>query len=155
MKTNLLLPFLGALMFFFACRQEPLLIPNVTEATPVNERCGCLPPVTFEVQNITDVSAEISWNAMPEATGYQVEVLEISDENAENGPFNSKFIETTSENRLNLSGLAPNTAYQFTVTTVCRFIKSDPSAATQFETESVATRKQLPGQKRSVQSATL
>jgi len=155
MKTNLLLPFFGALMLLFACQQEPLLTPKISESTPVSERCGCLPPVTFEVQNITDVSAEIFWNAMPEATGYQVEVLEISDENAENGPFNSKFIETTGETRLNLSGLAPNTAYQFTVTTVCRFIKSDPSAATQFETESVATRKQPPSQKRSAQPSTL
>lgn len=152
MKTNLFLSAFCLVVFFSACQKETLLVPENTANMPSAERCGCLPPVVFKMQNVTDVSAKISWNTMPEATGYQLEFVESAFANEEGGV--SGFIETTGDNQLTINGLKPGTAYKFTVTSLCGLVKSDLSVVTQFETKTSA-RKQLPSQKRRSQPSTL
>lgn len=137
MKTNLLFFALGLMMWMTACQKDESLSSeanNSTFAPPASERCGCLPSVTFSAQNITDVSADILWNAMPEAIAYRIEIKGDSDGSNDDDFTNAHAIETT-ENEINLANLAPNTRYKYRVTTICRVMESGVSETMFFETE--------------------
>lgn len=140
MKTHLIFPAFCLLLLTAACKKDVPVLPiysNDPPDTSITERCGCLPPVSFDVQNVTDVSAHISWNAMPEASGYQIEVISAGYETPGSTSANVHIIATTDDNHITLSGLlVPNTRYKFSVTTVCRIMNSEPSASVQFETKS-------------------
>jgi len=144
MKTNLICSVLGAMMLLVACRKDVPLMPVISDDTltyPVGERCGCLPPVMFEVQEVTGTSAGISWNAMPESTAYQIEVT-LEDFQSPDAVFAENiFVAITDENHISLAGLTPNSTYHYRVTSICRSIISSPSELMQFDTKSPVIRK--------------
>ena len=144
MKTNLICAALGAMMLLVACRKDAPLIPVISDdslSSPVGERCGCLPPVMFEVQGVTGTSAEVFWNAMPETTAYQIEVILEDFQSPDVVSDGNIFVAITNNTNISLSGLTPNSNYKYRVTTICRSVISSPSEWMQFDTKNPVIRK--------------
>jgi len=137
MKAYLFFPAFFLVMFVAACQKD---VPSVTlnnDEAQASERCGCLPPGILGVQNITSSSAELSWEAMPEAIAYRIEVS-----NGEFGVVDDRFaatriFETTNLNKLTLSGLYSSTGYKYRVTTICGSMESVVSSTFYFVTKKV------------------
>ncbi|MCX6581218.1 MAG: fibronectin type III domain-containing protein [Candidatus Aminicenantes bacterium] len=72
---------------------------------------GCDTPTGLAASNIADYSATVSWNAIPEATGYELNYKKASDANWT--------IVTTSATSVNLTGLEKATTYNNRVKSVC------------------------------------
>lgn len=89
--------------------------------------------MAFEAKNVTNVSADIVWNAMPEAIGYRIEITgsEFSDRD-----FTDFYVvETSEENDISLANLFPNTVYKYRVTTICGNSESSVSETMSFKTK--------------------
>ncbi|MBV6439633.1 MAG: hypothetical protein EPGJADBJ_01279 [Saprospiraceae bacterium] len=137
MKTYLFLSALSLVMSMTACQKDNPLTPTVNKRAfllATDDRCGCLPPVEFDVRNTTDVSADLHWNTMPEATAYRVEVSSEDLPEAGDVSANVHIFEVTEDNQLSLTGLNPGTQYQYRVTTLCRSMESYASETMYFET---------------------
>ena len=140
MKTYLFFPAFCLVMFVTACQKDvPTGVVNNDDAiaSPAGERCGCLPPGVLGAQNITNSSAELSWDAMPEAIAYRIEVS-----NGEFGVVDDSFaatriFETTNLNKLTLTGLYSSTGYKYRVTTICSSMESEVSSTFYFETKKI------------------
>jgi len=124
-------------LFFYACQKEtftPAADNAVLSALNANasDRCMCLPPYTVSITGTGSNSATITWDAMPESIGYQVEWL-IGN--------NNPVIDTamlsvayTESNTMLLSNLKPDRHYAVRVFNVCRLNSSDPAAWIAFKT---------------------
>lgn len=137
MKTYLFLSALSLVMSMTACQKDNPLTPTVNKRAfllATDDRCGCLPPVEFKVLNITDVSVDLHWNTMPEASGYRVEVSSEDLPQAGDVFANVHIFEITEDNQLSLTNLNPGTLYQYRVTTLCRSMESYASETMYFET---------------------
>jgi hypothetical protein len=138
MKAPFLFPVLGFALFLTACQKEaPLLSDNSSDtfAPPPSERCGCMAPVASAVVKVTGVSAGLSWETMPEAIGYRVE-LTSSDFGAGEDTVTDMYIfETTENSHIALTNLSPDTRYQYRLTTICRVSESSVSDIKSFETK--------------------
>lgn len=146
-------------MLLVACRKDAPLVPfgsSDTHRSAVDERCGCLPPVLFEVQEVTGTSAVISWNVMPEATIYTIEVTRVDFQSPDNELAENTFFAITDKSQIYLSGLTPNSTYKYRVTTVCRSVVSSPSEWMEFDTKGFPIREpHLPGKENMLQSISL
>jgi len=138
MKTNLLLSAFGLMMLMTACQKGELPTLDTTDkifASPASDRCGCLPPVTLETRKITNVSALLLWEVMPESVGYRIEVARVTDRAADDNFSNAHVIETAGDTELALTNLTPNTHYKYRVTTICRVMDSFVSPTAYFHTK--------------------
>lgn len=81
---------------------------------------ACNVPDGLAASNITDTSATLTWNAVPGATKYN---LEIEDE--QNNPSNFHIETTVSGTTYNVAGLQAGVLYKFKVRTRCGDDKSD------------------------------
>jgi len=73
--------------------------------------CGCAVPTAIFVNMITSSSAKINWTAVAGATKYQIQYRPVGG-----GAWLKKNATTISKN---LTGLLPNTVYQYKVKTIC------------------------------------
>jgi len=124
-------------IFFHACQKEntPTAADNEVSSvsdTGTSDRCMCLTPYTVTISEIGSTAASITWDAMPESIGYQVEWL-IGN--------NNPVIDTamlsvayTESNTMLLSNLKPDRHYAVRVFNVCRLNSSDPAAWIAFKT---------------------
>lgn len=138
MKTHLLFSALGLMLLMTACQKGELPTLDTTDnvfAPPASDRCGCLPPVALETDKITNVSALLLWDAMPESVGYRIEVARVTDRAAADNFSNAYVIETAGETELALTNLTPNTHYKYRVTTICRVMDSFVSPTAYFHTK--------------------
>lgn len=133
MKMRFLLSAITLSLAMTACQKEDADTafapePQPEFAPPAEDRCGCLAPEEHAVINATGTSAEITWNNMPETTGYQLEIVERSR------GFNGEVrVMTTESTQMTVTGLRPATAYRFRVTSMCRNEDfSSPSAWVEF-----------------------
>ena len=132
MKTRLLLSTLGLSLLMAACQKEDQAELDQKFAPPPSDRCGCMAPVELNANNATDVSIDLSWNAMPEAIAYSVEVADrFNGTDAFNDVLFSEILEGT---RITVTHLAPNTQYEFRVTTLCANEESSISETAAFVT---------------------
>lgn len=137
MKAPLFFSALCLAVFLSACQKDASLLSDNSSdsfAPPPSERCGCMAPVASAVMKITDVSAVLSWEAMPEAVGYRVE-LTSSDFGAEEDAFADIYVFEMTENDITLANLIPDTYYQYRLTTLCSFSESSVSDIRAFQTK--------------------
>jgi hypothetical protein len=91
-----------------------------------------LAPAESEARNATDVSIDLIWNAMPEAVAYRVEVASKFNAADDVAPY---FLEEITEDaQLTVSHLAPNTRYEYRITTICGNDESNPTPIMTFVT---------------------
>ncbi len=149
MKAHLFFFAISVSIFSVACHKNTPLLPAISDESlllSLDERCGCLPPVKFDIDNVTAVSADISWNTMPEAVGYEIEIIGLEYKSA-SGDFSEARSYAISDNQISLSGLLPNTSYKYRTKTVCGNAESDFSEIMQFDTkERRARQPHLPDQ---------
>ena len=132
MNARLTLSVFSLLVLMAACQKETLPESEATFAPPPSDRCACLAPVEFNARNATDVSIDLSWNTMPEAVAYRVEVTDQFNSSDALGTI--IFDEITEGNQITVSHLAPNTRYQYRVTTLCGSDESSTSDVMSFVT---------------------
>jgi hypothetical protein len=149
MKAHLFFAALSISILSVACHKNAPLLPAVSDDTlelSLDERCGCLPPVKFDIEKVTAVSASISWNTMPESVGYEIEIIGLEYKSSSD-EFSEARSYATANNQIYLTGLTPNTTYKYRVQTVCRNAESDFSEIMQFDTKERQVRQpHLPGQ---------
>lgn len=134
MKTYLLFAAFGLAALMTACQKEtPITFENDALTSAPADRCGCLPPFELNATNATDHSADLHWTSMPEALAYRVEVsTRFSD------AFDDViFLETTESSRITVDHLAPNTRYEYRVTTICGNDESEQSDIRTFYTADI------------------
>lgn len=140
MKTHLSFFALCIVIFVAACQKDaPSISVNNEDAIAslTSERCGCLPPEVLGAQNITNTSAELSWDAMPEAIAYRVEVSNGDFDVVDDQFAVTKIFETTNLNKLTLTGLYASTGYKYRITTICGNMESVVSSTYYFETKKI------------------
>lgn len=97
---------------------------------PASSSCTKLAaPTNLAATNITSSSANISWNAVPNATGYKVTYMSMST-----GDLGEKEVATTSTT---IDGLSPETTYTWTVKAIgdgTTYCDSEESADADFTT---------------------
>ena len=138
MKTHLIFSAFYLTMLVSACQKasSPMIADDSNLfAPPASERCGCLPPGVLSAQNITNVSAKLSWEAMPEAIAYRIEVTNGDFGAVDDGFAATHIYETTNINELTLTGLYSSTGYKYRVTTICGSMESVVSPTYYFETK--------------------
>ena len=87
----------------------------------------CVPPTNPNQLNITNTSADLTWDAVSGAWGYRVMYLK-------NGAaWNTKIIDTVTTNIDQISSLLPNTTYKWRVKTMCSSNGSNNSAWTSWQ----------------------
>ena len=120
MKTNSIVAALALMMTMTAaCTKEDSTSftgePQDEFAPPPSDRCGCSAPAEIYPINGLGTSVEITWNEMPEATGYQVEFSTVKF----SGRDRVKTF-TTESGFIAFTGLQPQTEYQVRITTQCK-----------------------------------
>lgn len=80
----------------------------------------------MKVKKITDESAKVSWGDATGATSYKVQRRALGT--------NSWKSKTTSETKLKLNNLSPNTSYEWRVTTFCTGLPDDKSSYSMLDT---------------------
>ncbi len=132
MKTRFYFPVLGLTLLLAACQKEEQLQEQKTFAPPPSDRCGCMAPVEFQARNATNVSIDLNWNAMPEAIAYRLEVADHFNATDATGAI--IFLETLEGTRTTVTHLAPNTRYEYRITSLCGNSESSPSDIQSFVT---------------------
>lgn len=142
MKTHFLFFALGLTILSTACNRENGPLPGVADhelTGQAADRCGCMAPDALEADHTGPVSLDLSWNVMPEAVGYRVEITSAGFHDTDGDFTGICLTQTTEENRLSLAKLTPNTSYQYRVTTLCSNDESASSKITAFETRATVT----------------
>ncbi|MEO6168121.1 MAG: aryl-sulfate sulfotransferase [Chitinophagales bacterium] len=88
--------------------------------------CSKITGYTMKTKKITDVSAKVSWGDATGATSYKIQRRVLGTTS-----WKSK---ATSETNLKLNNLAPNTSYEWRVTTHCTGLPDDKSAHSALDT---------------------
>jgi chitodextrinase len=132
MKARTYFTAVSILFLMASCQKEEQSSPDQSFAPPPSARCGCMAPIEFNAKNATDISIDLSWNNMPEAVAYRVEVSDKFSQADALGTI--IFSEITEGTRVTVSRLAPNTKYQYRVTTLCGNTESSVSEIQTFVT---------------------
>lgn len=132
MKTRFFFSALSLMFLMAACQKEEQTVLEQSFASAASDRCGCMAPVEFNAHNATDVSIDLNWNNMPEAVAYKVEVASKFNSADDFAPY--FFEEITEGTRLTLTHLAPNSRYEYRITTLCGNNESTPSEVQYFVT---------------------
>lgn len=132
MKTRHIFSAAALMMLMAACQKEEMPEAQGSFAPEPSDRCGCLAPAEMEARNATDETIDLNWNNMPEAIAYRIEVAD--EFNGADAFGTIIFNEITEGTRITVTRLAPNTKYQYRITSICGNDESSPSAIQTFVT---------------------